>query len=257
MAGYIADCIVQFTLKTSPVEVRLKALEGLGLVCQAWPGQFNKRLIRETFFEVLSASNFSGVDDNDVLRMQIRVLEVFQELFKKRASMMEEAKKGGSEAEIQELKNIGGDSKAREDDSAIAVITQPLVDHLLQIVTSETGEKALLAAQTLASIDHQGMTHPKQSTSAFVALETSKDSQIASVARVAHEHLHRQHESVCEREYINAIHAAFRYQNEVYEEPQGGIVPGFTGQACLCLLDHQHEWLEIREENYQQPYHED
>ena len=232
VAGYIADCIAQFTLRASPVEIRLKALEGLGLVCQAWPGQFNKRLVRETFFEVLKGTSFSGLNEKDVQRMQIRVLEIFEELYRKRASEKEEAKKGEGQAEVQALKNIGGDSKTREDDSAIAIITNPLVDHLLRVVNTETGEKALLAAQTLASIDHQGMTHPKQSTSAFVALETSKDTQMASVARTAHEHLHRQHESVCEREYINAIHAAFRYQNEVFQDPRGGVLPGFKAKLA-------------------------
>lgn len=232
VAGYIADCIVHFTLRTSPIEVRLKALEGLGLVCQAWPGQFNKRLVRETFFEVLAGTAFSDLDDKDVLRMQIRVLEVFAELYGKRASLKEEAKKGEEQTEVQALKNIGGDSKTREDDSAIAIITNPLVDHLLRIVTSEIGDKALLAAQTLASIDHQGMTHPKQSTSAFVAMETSTDAEVARVARVAHEHLHQQHESVCEREYINAIYAAFRYQKDVFKDPRGGIVPGFKAKLA-------------------------
>ncbi|KAJ9613447.1 Sister chromatid cohesion protein 2 [Cladophialophora chaetospira] len=232
VAGYIADCIGKFTLRKSPVEVRLKALEGLGLVCQAWPGQFNKTFVRETFFEVLKGGTFGGVDDKDVLKMQVRVLEVFEELYRKRASMIEEAKKAEDGAEVQALKNIGGDSKTREDDSAIATITNDLVDHLLRIIKAETGEKALLAAQTLASIDHQGMTHPKQSTSAFVALETSQDAQVANIAKVAHEHLHQQHESVCEREYINAIQAAFRYQNEVFNDPRGGVVPGFTAKLA-------------------------
>jgi cohesin loading factor subunit SCC2 len=231
VAGYIADCIAQYTLRSYPIEIRLKALEGLGLVCQAWPGQFNKRLIRETFFEVLAGTSFSGLDVKDILRMQVRVLEVFDELYGKRATLKEEAKKAEG-GEVQALKNIGGDSKTREDDSAIAIITNPLVDHLLRIVSTETGEKAILAAQTLASIDHQGMTHPKQSTSAFVALETSPDPQVASVARIAHQHLHQQHESVCEREYINAIQAAFRYQNDVFQDPRGGVVPGLKAKLA-------------------------
>ncbi|ETI21282.1 hypothetical protein G647_07628 [Cladophialophora carrionii CBS 160.54] len=230
VAGYIADCIVQFTLRSAPIEIRLKALEGLGLVCQSWPGQFNKRLVRETFFEVLEGKTFSGLDAKDVIRMQVRVLEIFEELYGTRASMKEEAKKGEGGGEVQALKNIGGDNKTREDESAIAIITNPLVDHLIRIVNTETGEKALLAAQTLASIDHQGMTHPKQSTSAFVALETSADPKVAAVARVAHAHLHQQHESVCEREYVNAVYAAFRYQNDVLQDPQGGVVPGFKAK---------------------------
>jgi cohesin loading factor subunit SCC2 len=230
VAGYIADCMVQFTLRSSPIEIRLKALEGLGLVCQAWPGQFNKRLVRETFFEVLGGKAFSGLTEKDVLKMQVKVLEIFEELYGTRASMKDEAKKGEGGGEVQALKNIGGDSKTREDDSAIAIITNPLVDHLIRIVNTETGEKALLAAQTLASIDHQGMTHPKQSTSAFVVLETSTDPKVATVARAAHAALHQQHESVCEREYVNAVYATFRYQNEVLHDPQGGVVPGFKAK---------------------------
>ncbi|KIW33703.1 uncharacterized protein PV07_00531 [Cladophialophora immunda] len=232
VAGFIADCIWENTLKSYGTETRVRALESLGLVCQAWPGQFNKRCVRETFFEVLDGTSFSGLNKSDVERMQITVLEVFQELYGKRAAVKEDAKKGEGDGEIQALKNIGGDSKTREDDSAISTITNDLVDHLLRIAMSQTGTQALLAAQTLASIDHQGMTHPKQSTSAFVALETSTDSQVARVARIAHENLHQQHESVCEREYINAVFAAFRYQHEVFKDPQGGVVPGYTAKLA-------------------------
>ncbi|KAH0844398.1 putative sister chromatid cohesion protein Mis4 [Fonsecaea pedrosoi] len=235
VAGVIADCIWEHTSRDCPIEIQVRALECLGLVCQAWPGQFNKRHIRETFFQVLDGTSFSKLDKCDVEKMQITVLEVFQELYGKRAAVKEVAKKGESDGEVQALKNIGGDSKTREDDSAIATITNPLVDHLLHIITSETGMKALLAAQTLASIDHQGMTHPKQSTSAFVALETSTEPQVARVARIAHEHLHQQHESVCEREYVNAVFAAFRYQNEVIKNPQGGLVPGYTAKLATAF----------------------
>ncbi|OAP63018.1 hypothetical protein AYL99_02245 [Fonsecaea erecta] len=208
------------------------ALESLGLVCQAWPGQFNKRHIRETLFEVLNRMSLGGLDQSDIDRMQITVLEIFQELYGKRVTAKEDAKKNADKGEVQALKTIGGDSKTRESDSAISIITNTLVDLLLHIALSETGPKALLAAQTLASIDHQGMTHPKQSTSAFVALETSTDPRTARVARIAHEHLHQQHESVCEREYINAVVAAFHYQSEVYKDPQGGIVPGYTAKLA-------------------------
>ncbi|KIV87375.1 hypothetical protein PV11_02926 [Exophiala sideris] len=232
VAGFIADSIVPYTLRNIAVEVRLKALESLGLICQAWPGQFNKKHIRETFFQVLDGSSFSSLNENDILKMQVMVLGTFEELYARRASEREGTAKGENSAEVQALKNIGGDSKTREDDSAIAIITNPLVDHLLRIAMSETGEKALLAAQTLASIDHQGMTHPKQSTAAFVALETSMDVRVLNVARVAHEHLHQQHESVCEREYIHAVFEAFRYQNEVFKDPRGGVSPGFKAKLA-------------------------
>lgn len=232
VAGFIADSIVPYTLRDAAVEVRLKALESLGLICQAWPGQFNKKHIRETFFQVLDGSSFASLNENDILRMQVMVLGAFEELYARRASEKEGTAKGEGNAEVQALKNIGGDSKTREDDSAIAIITNPLVDHLLRIAMSETGEKAFLAAQTLASIDHQGMTHPKQSTAAFVALETSTDSRVSNLAKVAHEHLHQQHESVCEREYIHAVFEAFRYQNEVFKDPRGAISPGFKAKLA-------------------------
>ncbi|KIX08324.1 uncharacterized protein Z518_02980 [Rhinocladiella mackenziei CBS 650.93] len=235
VAGFIADSIVPFTLRTSPVEVRLKALESLGLICQAWPGQFNKKHVRQTFFEVLDGPSSATIQENDISRMQLMVLGIFEELYGMRASAKDEMNKAEGDTDVQALKNIGGDSKTREDDSAISIITNPLVDHLLRIVMGETGEKALLAAKTLASIDHQGMTHPKQSTSAFVALETSTDSRVSEVARVAHEHLHQQHESVCEREYIHAVFDAFRYQNEVFHDPRGGVFPGFRSKLSAAF----------------------
>ncbi|EXJ84426.1 hypothetical protein A1O3_05093 [Capronia epimyces CBS 606.96] len=230
VAGFIADSIVPFTFKGFNVELRLKALESLGLICQAWPGQFNKKHVRETFFQVLDGDSSITLQENDILRMQLIVLGIFEELYATRTSTRNETNQTEGPVEVQELKNIGGDSKAREDDSAISTITNPLVDRLLRIALSETGEKTLLAAQTLASIDRQGMTHPKQSTAAFVALETNSDPRISNVARGAHEHLHQQHESVCEREYIHAVFEAFRYQNEVFNDPQGATVPGLKAK---------------------------
>ncbi|KIW21204.1 hypothetical protein PV08_01784 [Exophiala spinifera] len=235
VVGFIADSVVAYTLQKEPIEIRLRALESLGLICQAWPGQFNKKHVRETFFQVLEGTSFSSVNETDILKMQVMVLSAFEELYAKRASEKEETAKGEINSEVQALKSIGGSSKAREDDSAISIITNPLADHLLRIVMSETGEKALLAAKTLASIDHQGMTHPKQTTAAFVALETSLDSRVSIVARAAHEHLHQQHESVCEREYINAVFEAFRYQNEVFKDPHGGIVPGYKAKLAQAF----------------------
>lgn len=230
VVGYIADSIVPYTLQKAPVEIRLRALESLGLICQAWPGQFNKKHVRETFFQVLEGTSFFSMEDTDILKMQVMVLTTLEELYAKRASEKEENAKSEVNGEVQALKSIGGSSKAREDDSAISIITNPLVDHLLRIVMAETGEKALLAAKTLASIDHQGMTHPKQTTAAFVALETSPDLSVSIVAKAAHEHLHQQHESVCEREYINAVFEAFRYQNEVFKDPRGGVAPGYKAK---------------------------
>ncbi|EXJ94544.1 hypothetical protein A1O1_02940 [Capronia coronata CBS 617.96] len=235
VAGFMADSIIPFTFKGSSAELRLKALESLGLICQAWPGQFNKQHVRETFFQVLDGTSFTALDENTILRMQLVVLGIFEELYAKRVTSKSETNQNEGQVEVQALKNIGGDSKAREDDSAISTITNPLVDRLLRIVTSETGEKALLAAQTLASIDRQGMTHPKQSTAAFVALETNPDLRISSVARVAHEHLHQQHESVCEREYIHAVFEAFRYQNEVFKDSRGATMPGFKAKLSAAF----------------------
>lgn len=235
VAGFIADSIVPFTFKDVPVEVRAKALEGLGSICQAWPGQFNKKHIRESFFQVLDGSSLKSVSEADIMKMQVVVLGVFAELYATRAGAKAELDKAEGESEVQALKNIGGTTKAREDDSAISTITNPLVDHLLRIALSEKGEKALLAAQALASIDHQGMTHPKQSTAAFVALETSPELRVSSVARTAHEYLHQQHESVCEREYIHAVYEAFRYQKEVFHDPRGATPPAFQAKLSAAF----------------------
>jgi len=235
VAGFIADSIVPYTFKDVPVEVRIKALESLGLICQAWPTQFTKKHIRETFFQILDRTLLTSVSDNNVLKMQVVVLGIFGELYAARAGAKAETDQAEGEPEVQALKNIGGTSKAREDESAISTITNPLVDHLLRIAMSEKGEKAFLAAQTLASIDHQGMTHPKQSTAAFVALETSPESRVAIVAKTAHEHLHQQHESVCEREYTRAVYEAFRYQKEVFQDPRGATVPGFKSKLSTAF----------------------
>ena len=149
LCGIHCDSIVPYTFKDVPVEVRAKALESLGSICQAWPGQFNKKHIRETFFQILDGSLLKSVSENDILKMQVVVLGTFEELYAARASAKAETDKAEGESEVQALKNIGGTSKAREDDSAISTITNPLVDHLLALQCQKRERKRCLQLKPL------------------------------------------------------------------------------------------------------------
>lgn len=240
VAGLLADSVYPFTSKHQPTDIRTIALESLGSICQAWPGQFNKPHIREVFFLVLSdhpsaSPATTPPTEQELSQMQVKVLKVFDQLYADRAATKGDVSKSEGKGEIQELKKLGGDSKTRDEDSAVAIITRTVLDHVLRIALSEEGEKAALAAQTLASISHQGMIHPKQSTGAFVALETSTDLRISKVATTAHQLLHQQHESVCEREYMYAVHEAFRYQQTVAHDPTGATHPGFKAKLAPCF----------------------
>ena len=235
VVGFVCDTIVPFTFKRAEAAVRLKAFECLGSICQAWPGQFNKKHIRETFFQVLDGSAVDTLGVQDAAQAKLTVLTAFEGLYAARTKAKADGTSSEEDTEVQALKNIGGDHKTREDDSAISTITSTVVSHLLRIAMSAKGEEALLATKTLASIDHQGMTHPKESTAAFVALETNPDARVSQAATIAHRHLHQQHESVCEREYVHAVSEACRYQIEVFDDPRGATMPGYKPKLAAAF----------------------
>ena len=235
VSAHFIKTIIPHTLSTHP-DVRSIALESLGSVCQASPAQFNKVQVRMTFFEVLELPcNSSDAASNSTnAHVKSTVLRVFEELYAMRAVTKEISDKA-EEDEVQGLKQMGGDARLRDQDSAVSSITMDVVERTTSIAMSETGDNALLAAKTLASISHQGLIHPKQCLGSFVAIGTNKNSQIATVGQQAQRLLHEQHESHCEREYMSAIQQAFAYQKSVSESTCGAVQPGCRSKLCQCF----------------------
>jgi len=241
VAGLIVDSINPFTASAQPLSLRAQAFDSVGLICQSWPYQFTQENISNGFQDVLRKGE---------PELQTIVLSSFRDFFT-RIDRQAEAKG----AEVLEKINapsgerLGGSMIANEGDGASALIAQRFLKDILNIAIASQDASALTATEVIASINRQGLVHPKESGPALVALETSTNPAIAKVAYEEHRLLHQQHESMFEREYMRAIQEAFRYQQDIV-----GDTLGYTTRPYTSKLAAMFEIINTSKGKYQKKF---
>ena len=227
VAGLIVQSVNPFTSSSQPLSLRAEAFDSIGLVCQSWPYQFTQERISNAFQNVLR---------NGEPELQIIVLSNFRDFF---ARVDRQAEEKGEDAvagpELPAGGKLGGSMTANDGDGASALIAQRFLKDILNIALTSQGNSALTATEVIASINRQGLVHPKESGPALVALETSTNPAIADVAVQEHRLLHQQHESMFEREYMRAIQEAFRYQNGVVGDTLGYTTQPYASKLCAMF----------------------
>ncbi|KAL8671199.1 MAG: hypothetical protein Q9168_004295 [Polycauliona sp. 1 TL-2023] len=213
VSGMMISSIEPFASSTQPLSLRVDALNSIGLICQASPHHFNHANVSDVFQKALVEGQS---DVQNVVLGNFRDFFAMQEV--QASSKADLPSTTGPSAAISKL---GGSMKASEGDGASALIAQRFLPNVLSIALASQETTALTATEVIASINRQGLVHPKESGPALVALETSANPAIASVACQAHADVHQQHESMFEREYMRAIVEAYRYQTEVVQDPCG------------------------------------
>lgn len=215
VAGLIVSAITPFAKAQQPLSLRADALDGIGLICQSWPYQFNQETVSCMFEEILTHGE---------PELQRIVLSSFRDFFAKQERQAEMKGEFVFQQETLPVNGkLGGSMTASDGDGASALIAQRFLRSVLHIALASQDQSALTATQVITSINRQGLVHPKESGPALVALETSTNKDIADVAFQAHRNLHQQHESMFEREYMRAIQEAFKYQRDIVNDPQGTI----------------------------------
>ena len=227
VAGLIVQSVNPFTSSNQPLSLRAEAFDSIGLVCQSWPYQFTQERISNAFQDVLR---------NGEPELQIIVLSNFRDFF---ARVDRQAEEKGEDAvagpELPAGGKLGGSMTANDGDGASALIAQRFLKDVLNIALASQGNSALTATEVIASINRQGLVHPKESGPALVALETSTNPAIADVAVQEHRLLHQQHESMFEREYMRAIQEAFRYQKDVVGDTLGYTTQPYASKLCATF----------------------
>jgi cohesin loading factor subunit SCC2 len=132
-------------------------------------------------------------------------------------------------AERMEISFVGSDS-----DTATTHLSRSFLPKVVDIALSQADDLALLATDIIVSISRQGLEHPKECGPALVALSTSPNAQISQRASAEHQRMHRQHESIFEKEYVVAIRMTFDYQRTVCNDPNG--VNKTTSKPKMQLL---------------------
>ena len=120
---------------------------------------------------------------------------------------------------------------------------------MLHAAISRQDSYALTAIELIASINRQGLIHPKECAGVLVSLETSSNPAIARIAFDTHKMLHQQYESMFDREYMRAVQDAFYYQRDVVGDPTGALVRPFTSKLAPLF-----EIVKISSSKYQKKF---
>ncbi|KAL2866429.1 putative sister chromatid cohesion protein Mis4 [Aspergillus lucknowensis] len=241
VAGLMVDSIVPFTLAKQPHELRVMALESLGSICQSWPAQFGREELRQ----ILSA-----VFDEDNPSLQNIVLKSFADFFAMHEGKAEKSVVSAAEVADQEsTTRLGGSLRASDNDGAAALIAQHFFKDMLRVAQSRQDSYGLTAIELIASINRQGLVHPKECAGVLVSLETSTVPAIAKVAFETHKMLHQQYESMFEREYMRAVQEAFYYQRDVVGDTTGAFARPYVPKLAPLF-----EIVKISNSRYQKKF---
>lgn len=226
VADLMVDFISPFTLPAQPLELRIMALESLGSICQAWPAQFSRQIPRKAL---------SSVFDEDNADLQNIVLRAFSDFFAIHEGKSEKLVQASNGAANEDSTRLGGSLKANDNDGAAALIAQHFLQNMLRVARSRQDSYSLTAIELVASINRQGLVHPKECAGTLVSLETSTVPAISKVAFDTHKMLHQQHESMFEREYMRAIQEAFYYQRDIVGDSTGALARPYIPKLGLLF----------------------
>ena len=235
VASMIVDHIMPFTGPNQPLALRYVAFDSIGMMCQAWPKNYNRPELAHTFQKVLRKEH---VD------LQRIVLFSFRDFFATQDH--QDLAKHNGEANSSTNGKLGRTATASDNDGAAALIAQGFLNDIVRIALASQDAYALAATEVIVSISRQGLVHPKECGPALVALETSANAEIAQIAFQEHRSLHQQHESTFERQYMRAIHEAFVYQRDIVKDALGAI-----GQPHKSKLRSMFEIIKTSKGKYQ------
>ncbi|KAI1074975.1 ARM repeat-containing protein [Whalleya microplaca] len=223
----MVDIIVPFANPPQPIDVRRPALDAIGLICQSNP---------RNYVQVNVYTTFQQAFDERVPVLESMILRSFKEFLfteeqRSEQSAAAAAATGNKEPVKKDLKVMGSTSF---DDVASAT-TQRFLKDITRITLASQDDHAFLATEVLASINRQGLVHPKETGVTLITLETCPVPKISELAYHEHRALHEKYESVLEREYAKAIQSAFHYQHDIIKDDRGATENPFTSKLHLLV----------------------
>ncbi|CAN8102205.1 unnamed protein product [Discula destructiva] len=222
----VVELTIPFAQPSLPMDVRKAALDAAGLVCQAWPRNFALANVYTTFQQVF---------DEEAVELEWMILKSLKGfLFTEERRSEEAASEGtaqGEQGQKLNLKVMGGTTY----DDVSSATTQRFLKDITRIALSSQNEHAFQAVEVLASINRQGLVHPKETGVTMITLETSPLPRISELAFIEHRALHDKHETVLEREYVKSVQAAFVYQRDTVGDHRGATTEPFTSKLHLMI----------------------
>ncbi|KZF23287.1 hypothetical protein L228DRAFT_210129 [Xylona heveae TC161] len=213
VSGLLVDILTPFTNPKQPLELRKSALDSVGMICQAWPRNYLKEQVNSAF-EIVFAQG-----DRELEEIVLRSFKGF--LLKEEQRSEDNEDLFGGDGTMLEGGRLENSLVAGENDGVSTSIAQRFLGKVLRVALASQDGYALIAAEILGSINRQGLVHPKELGPTLVALETSGNAAIASLALAEHRVLHSKHESMLEKEYMRAVNQAFLYQRDTLKDLSG------------------------------------
>lgn len=233
----MVDVVIPFATPGQTLEVRKSAIDAVGLVCQTWPRNYVSANVYTAFQQVF---------DEQVPVLESTILRSLKEFLfteEKRSELaaagalaagapaMGSGAAAAGDSEKQSLTVMGGTSY----DDVSSATTQRFLKEITRIALATQDEHAFLAIEVMASINRQGLVHPKETGVTLITLETSSVSRISEIAFQEHRSLHDKHETVLEREYAKAVQSAFVYQRDVVHDERGATTDPFSSKLHLMV----------------------
>ena len=218
----LIDVLSPLTKPTHPITLRTSALDGIGAVCQAWPWLYFKEQVTTAFDIVFAETN------PDLEHLVITGLKDYMAVEEKRSDSALNVPIPTKEK--SQSKKLGVAFVANKSDGVSTSLAQRYLKQIVRVALSANDTHAMNATEVLASINRQGLVHPKECISALVALETSSNPSIARIAFREHLNLHQKHETIVEKEYTKAVQQAFEYQKRVVADWRGATSRPFTAK---------------------------
>ncbi|KAI1422898.1 hypothetical protein F5Y12DRAFT_576253 [Xylaria sp. FL1777] len=215
------DVLCPFAQSSQSVDIRRPALDAIGLICQSNPRNF----VTENVIAV-----FEQVFKEQTVILESMILRSFREFLFTEEQRSNQSNTGVAK-EKKDLKVMGSTSF---DDVASAT-TQRFLKDITRISLATQDDHAFLAVEILASINRQGLVHPKETGVTLITLETCPVTRISELAYHEHKALHEKYESVLEREYAKAVQSAFQYQRDVIQDCRGATEAPFTSKLHLLV----------------------
>ncbi|KAI9756051.1 MAG: hypothetical protein M4579_004021 [Chaenotheca gracillima] len=220
--GSMISVFAPFTNPKQPIMVRRAALESLGLICQSWPKYFLNEQVCTAFELVFDERQ------RDLEHLVLTGFKDFLALEEVRSGNVADGPDGGENA--LGAGRLGGAIAANQEDGVTASIAQRYLQQAIRIGLASQDTYAVTAVEVIAAISRQGLVHPKECGPVLVALETSQNPTIASMAFREHRTLHQKHETIVEKEYMRAVRQAFEYQRDVVGDIRGATMRPFCSK---------------------------
>ncbi|POS78557.1 hypothetical protein DHEL01_v203054 [Diaporthe helianthi] len=222
----MVDVVIPFASPSQPLEARKSALDSVGLICQSWPRNYVSANVYTAFQQVF---------DEQAPVLETMILGSIKEfLFTEEQRSEQAASEGTAKEEKGEKLNLKVMGGTTYDDVSSAT-TQRFLSDITRIALATQDEHAFVAVEVLASINRQGLVHPKETGVTLITLETSSVSKISELAFREHRALHDKYETVLEREYAKAVQSAFAYQRDIARDPRGATTDPFTSKLHLMM----------------------